>query len=289
VTVGLSALSAAVHDENVALREQIGSPFEPTHAFVAILDALGVRTYSRQQVKTFLDSRQLVLEAAATLAEKHLKRFDKLRLSRFAFQDTVIICYRLDDTSPRCIPDFETASHLLRAFEMLSLRRGVLFRGAYSLGEVFHVSEADNTVMGPTVSDAAAWYEKADWIGIHATPGASATSDELIRRATDDLAHLLVQYPVPMKDGSSLNLRAINWPKGFYVEDLAPLGSGRGREKLQALLDLQPPSSDATRRKHGNAVAFFESVHAAQDLRRWESATPSHAASEADSDVSAVV
>jgi hypothetical protein len=53
VSVGLSAFSASVK-EQVNLREQIGSPFEPTHAFVAILDALGVRTYSKQQVKTFL-------------------------------------------------------------------------------------------------------------------------------------------------------------------------------------------------------------------------------------------
>ena len=149
--VGLSALSASI-EENVVLREQVGSPFEPTHAFVAILDALGARTYSREQVKTFLESRHRVLEAAQTLAERHLKRFDPLRLSRFAFQDTVIICYRLNDILPRCIPDFETACHLLRAFEILSLRRGVLFRGAYSIGDVYHVSESDNTVMGPVVS-----------------------------------------------------------------------------------------------------------------------------------------
>lgn len=283
MSVGLSAISATA-EENVVLRERVGSPFEPTHAFVAILDALGARAYSKQQVKTFLESRQRVLEAARMLAEKHLNRFDELRLSRFAFQDTVIICYRLDDTSPRCIPDFETACHLLRAFEMLSLRHGVLFRGAYSLGEVYHVSEAGNTVMGPVVSDAAAWYEKADWIGIHATPIASAASDELIRRSTDDLAHLLVEYPIPMKDGSSPNLRAINWPKGFYVQDLAPPGPKTGREKLQAMLDLQPPSSDRTRRKHSNTVAFFESVHAAQDLEKWESATPSQSESDADLD-----
>jgi hypothetical protein len=255
---------------------------KPTHAFVAILDALGVRTYSKQQVKIFLESRQLVLEAAATLAEKHLNRFDKLRLSRFAFQDTVIICYRIDDTSPRCIPDFETACHLLRAFEMLSLRRGVLFRGAYSLGEVYHVSEADNTVMGPAVSDAAAWYEKADWIGVHATPEASQISDNLIQSSTSDLAHVLVDYPVPMNDRSTRNLRAINWPKGFYVEDLAPPGPEGGKEKLETLLGLLPASSDTTRRKHSNAVDFFDFVHAAQELWKWESATPSQEASAAD-------
>src|SRR5262245_41443742 len=44
MSVGLSAILASV-EEKAALREQVGSPFEPTHAFVAILDALaGART-----------------------------------------------------------------------------------------------------------------------------------------------------------------------------------------------------------------------------------------------------
>jgi len=165
---------------------------------------------------------------------------------------------------------------------MLSLRRGILFRGAYSVGEVYHVSEADNTVMGPVVSDAAEWHESADWIGIHATPGASEASDGLIQRSTSDLAHVLVEYSVPMRDNSRRTLRAINWPKGFYVQDLAPPGPESGREKLQALLDMLRPSSDATRRKHSNAIAFFDFVHSVQQLWNWEAASPSQPESEAD-------
>ena len=165
---------------------------------------------------------------------------------------------------------------------MLSLRRGVLFRGAYSLGEVYHVSEADNTVMGPAVSDAAEWYEKADWIGIHATPDARQTSSDLIHSSTSDLAHVLVEFPVPMKDQSTKRLRAINWPKGFYVEDLAPPGPESGKEKLETLLGLQPPSSDSMRRKHSNTVTFFDFVHTAQELWKLGSATPSQPASDSD-------
>jgi len=57
VSLGLSARSASV-EEQLAFREQVGSPFEPTHAFVAILDALGARSFSREQVRTFLESRE---------------------------------------------------------------------------------------------------------------------------------------------------------------------------------------------------------------------------------------
>jgi hypothetical protein len=85
-------LSVQVTQENLVLADKVGSPFEPTHGVVAILDALGVRNYGPQQVNTFLESRRLVLQAAESLAEKYLKRFNALRLKRFAFQDTVIIC-----------------------------------------------------------------------------------------------------------------------------------------------------------------------------------------------------
>jgi hypothetical protein len=276
-------LSAPVLSENLSVADRVGSPFAPTHGLVAILDALGARNYGPQQVDTFLQSRKLVLDAAETLLEKYLARFNKLNLKRFAFQDTVIICYIFDDLTPQCIPDFETACHVLRAFQMLSLTKGILFRGAYSVGELYRVDEKENIVMGPAVSDAASWYEKADWIGIHATPKTSNWTDSLIALATDDLAHLLVNYNVPMKSGEKLKLRAVNWPKGFYVADLAPAGSTPGRAKLQSLLS-QHPAPHASDRKHFNAIKFFDFIFRAQKLKRLEQAEPSPAASEAESE-----
>ena len=101
-----SDLSVKVTQEGLVLADKVGSPFEPRHGVVAILDALGARDYSLRQVNTFLESRKLVLQAAQTLAEKYLKRFNVRRLKRFAFQDTVIICYVLDDRTSNCIADF---------------------------------------------------------------------------------------------------------------------------------------------------------------------------------------
>ena len=46
---------------------------------------------------------------------------------------------------------------MLRAFQTLASNRGILFRGAVAVGECYRISEEENTIMVPAVSDAAAW------------------------------------------------------------------------------------------------------------------------------------
>lgn len=40
------------------------------------------------------------------------------------------------------------------------------------------------------------------------------------------LDHVLVDYDVPLKDKSTRKLKAVNWPKGFYIGGLRPRGAG---------------------------------------------------------------
>lgn len=42
----------------------------------------------------------------------------------------------------------------------------------------------------------------------------------------EDLDHVLVDYPVPLKGRPSLDLKAVNWPKAFYGEGLRPVKAG---------------------------------------------------------------
>ena len=118
--------------------------------------------------------------------------------------------------------------------------------------------------MGPAVSDAAAWYDKADWIGVHATPRASIHIQSLLERATRDLEHVVVDYPVPLKSGNVLNVKAVNWPKGFYVQGLRPEGHGeRTRAKLLSLLrEHEIPLG--TESKYFNAIRFFDYIEKTQ-------------------------
>ena len=143
-----------------------------TTAFVAILDALGADHYSREKVELFLKSRDAVAEGVEKSAEESLKHFELDRLARFVFQDTLILTYLTDGDDDRT--SLQVFGHVLRLFQRQSLLSDILLRGAFSHGEVFRIEEGTNTVMGPVVSDAAAWYQRAEWVGVHATPSASS-------------------------------------------------------------------------------------------------------------------
>jgi hypothetical protein len=245
----------------------VGSPSRPLLGLVAILDALGAATYSREDSERFLESRDLVMEATHDLVESSLKRFDEDRLKRFTFNDTVVLAYLLDDLKAQAIRDVETFCHVLRTFETLSIGKGILFRGSLAIGEFYRISEKAGTIMGPAVSDAAAWYGLADWIGINATPHATLFIDWLLEhQASVSLDHLLVDYEVPLKDKRKLRLKAVNWPKGFYVRGLQPEEFGRTpkAQLLRLLAEHRVPRDSES--KYFNTIDFFDYVERGQHL-----------------------
>jgi hypothetical protein len=143
---------------------------------VDILDALGAPNYSDEEISQFLRSREIILGLLTEKAESILGEIKKEQLSTFTFNDTVLILYRTQpETTAR---DFRRFFTLLRKFVVDSLVQGILFRGSVAVGS-FYVNDETNTVMGSAVTDAAAWYDRADWIGIHATPHASIKIESL--------------------------------------------------------------------------------------------------------------
>ena len=60
----------------------VGSPSQPLHGLVAILDALGASVYSKAEAEEFLETRNLVMEATNVLVGD-LKRFDLEKLKQF--------------------------------------------------------------------------------------------------------------------------------------------------------------------------------------------------------------
>jgi hypothetical protein len=247
---------------------------EQKQGIIAILDALGAATYNDSEISKFLNSRGLVLDLLRRKANAKQVRGDikESQVTTFTFNDTILIVYRtpnkatLDDVAHFCF--------LLRKFEVDSLAQGILFRGSISVGN-FYVDGESNTVMGTAVSDAAAWYDFADWVGINATPHATLVVQALLR-GRKDLDHLLVDYPVPFKNRPAIVLKAVNWPKAFYVKGIRPLSEGENpRAKCLALL-AQHRVPKGTESKHFNTVAFFDyciAMYAKQlkDQRRQKS------------------
>lgn len=229
---------------------------------VAILDALGAANYSPAEIARFLKSRELVLQLLTEKAEAIVGEIKRDRLTTFTFNDTVLLVYRTK--AAPTLREVRAFCTLLRKFAIDSLVHRILFRGAVAIG-AFYINDATNTVLGPAVTDAAAWYNRADWIGIHATPHATMLIQALVEGNRAALDYLVVEYAVPLKGvPSTLRLAAINWPKAFFVSTLTPCSDGeQPRPKCLALLaQHQVPSG--TESKYMNAMAFFDHVVTSQ-------------------------
>jgi hypothetical protein len=232
-----------------SISRNVGSPNKPLHGFVAVLDALGAASYSREDADRFLEARNAIMAMLASSTD--LLSLAKEALKIFIFNDSIVLTYVRKDSS-----EFNGFCGLLRQFEMAFLAKRIFFRGAFSYGELYRVDEATNTVMGPAVSDAAAWYESADWIGIHATPRTTILVDSLLQRDPSSLDHVLVDYEVPLTGKGRVRLKAINWPKSAY------LTFARDAQQAKAFVlhtfgstRSLPPGAEG---KYFNAIQFFD-------------------------------
>jgi hypothetical protein len=224
---------------------------------VAILDALGASSYSDEEITRFLRSQEIVIALLKEKTEAILGEIKAERVSTFTFNDTVLILYRTEQqVTARDVKRFFT---LLRKFTVDSLVNRVLFRGAIAIGS-FYVNEGTNTVMGPAVTDAAAWYDRAEWIGIHATPHATIAIDSLEDYDPDDLKWVILNYEVPMKDMPALQLKVVNWPKAFFVGDLTPCAEGESPACMVRALLAKHAVPKGTEAKYFNTLEFFDSA-----------------------------
>ena len=122
------------------------------------------------------------------------------------------------------------------------------------------MKEDTNTVMGQAVTDAAAWYDKAEWIGVHATPRASMVIDRWRERPAEPMREVMVDYDIPLKEGAVVRAKAVNWPKAFFLDSITPCTDGsKPKEKLlEFLTQHQVPWGTET--KFYNTVRFFDHV-----------------------------
>jgi hypothetical protein len=232
---------------------------------VAILDALGTKLLSLAEAIEFVSLRDKIMESTARVIETGLPGLDKSRLKTFTFNDTLIYTY--EPPGGLTLAEVERFCHVLRVAETLSITMKHPFRGAFAVGEFFVGDE--RTVLGPAVSDAASWFEAADWIGVHATPHATMFIQSLLERSpAAKLEHVLVDYDVPVtKDKSKRRLKAVNWPKGFFISGLRPSGNGTTRGLVLSSLAQRRVPKD-TESKYFNAIEFFDAVEGMQNLEK---------------------
>jgi hypothetical protein len=237
------------------------SPTEYKSGLVAILDALGAAAYGRAEIDRFMRSRDIVLGLAREKAEDTL---NVDLLSIFTFNDTIVFGLQAENNRPT-IREASAFFQLLRKFMVDSLRNGILFRGAIAIG-TFYADKDTNTVMGEAVTDAASWYTKANWIGVHATPRTTILLNGLLEKEKKKRDYVMVNYPVPMKGRPPVQLKVVNWPKALFVRGLVPV-SLRETPRANVLSWFgRQPIPDGAEEKCFNAIAFFDKIVKTQRL-----------------------
>lgn len=236
------------------------------HGIVAILDALGAASFGDTEIQRFVESRQVVLDLFNQKAEDIFGDIRAQNLTTFTFNDTVLFLLRTGAQHPGFsqISDF---FRIMRKFLVDSLAHRILFRGAIAIG-TFYANDDTNTVMGEAVTDAAAWYDKAEWVGVHATPRATLVIRRRQEHENNTKENVFLDYAVPLKQGVTVLTKAVNWPKVFFVNSISPCTDGtKPKEKLLAFLTRhQVPWG--TENKFFNTIQFFDYVVKKQRLTR---------------------
>lgn len=232
-----------------------GVEIERQCGVIAILDALGAKNYTDDEVRLFLSSRERVLDLLDQQAEG-LGTLEPDELTTFTFNDTIVVVLKAGTQRPT-LKKVATFAAVLRQFLVNSLAHGLLFRGAAAIG-TFYLNDERNTVMGDAVTDAAQWYEHSDWIGVHFTPRSFIELEGLLHVSDDKKSWAFIRYEVPLREKGSLSTFAINWPKVFLVARLRPWNDTTApRVKLLEFLAANRVPR-GVERKYYNTLEFFD-------------------------------
>ena len=159
----------------------MGREYKAEFGFVVLLDFLGVRNYNIEQVKTFLHERDTVIKSMGDVRFDYTLRGEQYSVPCFTtpriltFADNIVFALEVEETLE--IRHFLWVGQWLTKLVDYYLQHGHLLRGAVAIGE--YVADQGSTILGPAVSDAADWYEEADWVGVMATPSATSKLERL--------------------------------------------------------------------------------------------------------------
>ncbi len=169
-----------------------------------------------------------------------------------------------------------TTADLLKAFGMASWRivaksmqdnvpvRGCVAEGGYCTG-------TESLVLGEAVDEAIEWYERAQWIGIMATPSAVSVLNKMEKMdavGLDAMHEYYARYDIPSKTGAD-SAWAVNWPRQCEAT-----GEGGGAEGMMQIVKdgLRRSPDERAERKWLNTGKFCDSVIRGWDpYRKWES------------------
>jgi hypothetical protein len=229
----------------------------PKFGIVAILDALGASDYSEEKINAFLKSRADIINVTKERGHK-LGSMEPVfgTPNVYTFGDTVIVTLELDKNNRTrgCVFGFAV---MMSHFLFHSIQHRILFRGAFSIGNFIEDSNS-NTVMGKAVTDAAAWYEKSDWMGLSCTPKTKYVLEHYCGVPLfEEHSNYMPEYQVPLKGGRLESLYTIPWPRLFFLKEKLEEYGKENPEKwfIELLKDFDIPYG--TECKYENMKKYF--------------------------------
>ena len=151
----------------------------------------------------------------------------------YAFSDTYIITINRQNLEIL----FELQFMLSLLFYH-GLGDGICLRGTFSYGTFYsNRDKRSPIIIGPAVDEAAEWYEKGDWFGVHASPTANFLLDKYNHDTPLDF--FFTKYPIPMKESINYNAWAINWPYFMTESSLREIKRGEKYIRKKVLSQLK--------------------------------------------------
>jgi len=209
-----------------------------TRGIVAMLDALGIRNASNEEIDKFISFMPTMEEFTKMInmvyAGSHLSLEGlgkEENFSIFRFGDTILLVWKNASQHDEMIGLVPIAQVLSKVI-ILGLSKGIRLRGAVSIGEMIL---DDRTVLGPVINDVASWYDKTEFIGVVATPQCGqllsyrklnpvtedSTDEKMFKREFDASFQ---KYDVPIKGNSTQKLWVVNWPNKITSKNQDRLG-----------------------------------------------------------------
>jgi len=175
------------------------SIYPESYGSVILLDSLGTKgIWKNREPDDVLGNWENLVKAF----KEHIQGKPEYKESKiFAFSDTIVITIKGTDVKKILF----IAGQLTSILVSTGLSVGIYLRGCISIGTFY---ESKNIILGPAIDEAAENYEKADVIGVFATPSAYSVlrryyaKDSSLRRAYKE-------YEVPTKNGK-INTWVVN-------------------------------------------------------------------------------
>jgi hypothetical protein len=184
---------------------------------VVALDRLGTRgIWLRDQHVTTLEKYCDLIDEVDRIKNqfsKHIQQFDKSKgklpeIKTMFFSDTLFLIF---ETGESDIENLSYVTWLGGKIIVEGIKRNIFFRGAMSIGDVYY-NEGYAVVFGPAIDEVTDWYEKSEWIGLHAAPSMHYYIEKNSGSAIFQFAEFLLKYNVPIKGYPNFKGWAVNWP-----------------------------------------------------------------------------